>query len=197
MVRAVLSGTDADRVVFSVVFVCTGNRARSALAEALLRAKVDADTVRVESYGTLDLGPEPATLEAIAVASKLGIDIRGHRARSLPGHRLDAADLVVGFELFHVATAVVEAGASWERAFLIRELAGLLAEAVPATGLAEPDPRATVAAAHARRSARPRSSLSIPDPFGKSRKVYAEIAGTIDSLTTTLATTLFESSNQN
>ena len=147
--------------------------------------------VRVESCGTLDLGPVSATPEAIAVASKFGVDLRGHRARSLQGLRLDAADLVIGFELFHVATAVVEAGASRERSFLFRELGGVLADAVLATDPAEEDPRAIVAVADARRSARPQSSLSIPDPFGKSRKAYEEVARTIDSLTTTLATTLF------
>ena len=64
-----LSETVAEHAPFHVVFVCTGNRARSPLAEVFLRAKVDSGAVRVESYGTLELGPAPATPEAIAAAS--------------------------------------------------------------------------------------------------------------------------------
>ncbi len=75
----------ADRAPFHIVFVCTGNRARSPLAEAFLRAKIGNRAVRIESYGTLELGPEPAMPEAIAAASALRIDIRGHRARSFCG----------------------------------------------------------------------------------------------------------------
>ncbi len=191
MVSCVPSETIVDRVPFHLVFVCTGNRARSPLAEAFLRAKVGGEAVRVESYGTLELGPEPAMPEAIVAASALRIDIRGHRARSLHGIRLDDADLVVGFEPFHVAVAVVEAGASKERSFMFRELATLLEDIGPAPGRGTPASRAAVALAHARRPAGPQSSLSLVDPYGKSRKVYEEVAATIDSLTSTLAMRLF------
>ena len=37
------------------------------------------------------------------------------------------ADLVIGFEPYHVAAAVVDGGAARERSFLLRELAGILA----------------------------------------------------------------------
>ena len=180
-----------DRVPFHVVFVCTGNRARSPLAEGFLRAKVGGEAVRVESYGTLELGPEPAMPDAIAAASALGIDLRGHRARSLHGIRLDDADLVVGFELFHVAVAVVEAGASRERAFMLRELAMLLEDIGPAASHGTSGARAAVALADAGRPREHQSSVSLADPYGKSRRIYDEVAGTIDSLTSTLAARLF------
>ena len=185
------SAPHADRVPFRVAFVCTGNRARSPLAEAFLRAKVADESVRIESYGTLDLGPEPATPEAIAAASAFGIDIREHCARSLQGIRLDDVDLVVGFELIHVATAVVDAGAARERAFVLRELASLLEGFGPPAG--QRDPPAIVALAHELRSPQPLSSFSVLDPHGRSQKTYLEVAGSIDSLTSTLATRLFGS----
>lgn len=184
------SGSTADSP-FHVVFVCTGNRARSALAEGFLRAKSRGEAVRVESYGTLELGSVSAMPEAIAAAAALGIDIRDHRARILAGIRLDDADLVIGFELVHVAVAVVDAGASRERAFMFRELAALLEDSDPATGGEMPDSRAVVAFAHARRSSEQWSSLSMADPYGKSRRVYKETASTIDLLTSTLARGLF------
>lgn len=182
------------RVPFHVVFVCTGNRVRSPIAEAFLRSKTGGEAVLVESYGTLELGPEPATPEAIGAASTLGLDIRGHRARSLQGVRLDDADLVVGFEPIHVATAVVEAAASKERAFTIRELTALLEDLGSAASRSRPGPEAAIALAHARRPTGHQSSLSVADPYGKSRRVYEKVASTIDALTSTLATRLFERS---
>lgn len=188
--RVSLSAT-ADRALFHVVFVCTGNRARSALAEGFLRAKSRGEAIRIESYGTLELGPVPPLPEAIAAAAALGIDIRDHRARSLEGIRLDHADLVVGFEPVHVAAAVVDAGAARERAFMFRELAALLEDIEPAARGETRDARALVALADARRFADQWSSLSLDDPYGKSRRVYKETATTIASLTSTLATRLF------
>ena len=192
--RRVPSRTTADHAPFHVVFVCTGNRARSPLAEVFLRAKVDSGAVRVESYGTLELGPAPAMPEAVAAASALGIDLRAHHARSLRGVSLDDADLVVGFELLHIATAVVEAGASRDRTFMLRELVALLEGFGPAAVAGMSDPMTTVARANARRSAQPQASFSLADPYGRSRRRYSEVAGTIDSLTSTLAMKLFAAS---
>ena len=193
MVRLVPTEKTVGHRLFHVVFICTGNRARSALAEAFLRARVGDAVVRVESYGTLELGPAPAMPEAIIAASALGIDIHAHRARSLRGVRLDDADLVIGFEPFHVATAVVEAGAPRKRTFTLHELAVLLGDVGPADDAGASGSKALVARADARRSSQPRSSLSLADPYGKSKRVYAEVARTIDALTATLAARLFGS----
>lgn len=191
MVSCMPAETTAARARFHVVFVCTGNRARSALAEGFLRAKSRDEAVRVESYGTLELGPVPPLPEAIAAAAALGLDIRDHRARSLEGVRLDDADLVVGFEPVHVAAAVVDAGASRERTFMFREVAALLQDLDP-TGDGELlEPRAAIALAHACRSTEQWSSLSMADPSGKSRRIYEETATVIDVLTSMLASRLF------
>ena len=62
-----------------VLILCTGNSARSQMAEGLLRH--DAGTrFSVESAGT---NPIPVKLEAVAVMKELGIDISGHRSKSV------------------------------------------------------------------------------------------------------------------
>jgi len=60
-----------------VLILCTGNSARSQMAEGLLRS-FDGDRVEVASAGT---NPSTVRPEAIAVMSELGIDLSGHRSK--------------------------------------------------------------------------------------------------------------------
>ena len=62
-----------------VLFLCTGNSARSQMAEGLLRHDAG-DRFDVESAGTR---PSRVRPEAIAVMRELGIDISGHRSKSV------------------------------------------------------------------------------------------------------------------
>ena len=62
-----------------VLFLCTHNSARSQMAEGLLRHDADNRFV-VESAGTK---PSHVRPEAIAVMKELGIDISGHRSKSV------------------------------------------------------------------------------------------------------------------
>ena len=60
-----------------VLILCTGNSARSQMAEGLLRHDAG-DRFTVESAGTK---PGRVRLEAIAAMRELGIDISGHRSK--------------------------------------------------------------------------------------------------------------------
>ena len=62
-----------------VLILCTGNSARSQMAEGLLRHDARNRFV-VESAGTK---PSHVRSEAIAVMKELGIDISGHRSKSV------------------------------------------------------------------------------------------------------------------
>jgi arsenate reductase len=62
-----------------VLILCTGNSARSQMAEGLLRHDAG-DRFDVESAGTT---PGLVRPEAIAVMHELGIDISGHRSKHL------------------------------------------------------------------------------------------------------------------
>jgi arsenate reductase (thioredoxin) len=60
-----------------VLILCTGNSARSQMAEGLLRA-LTADTMEVASAGT---APSQVNPLAIAAMAERGIDIRHHRSK--------------------------------------------------------------------------------------------------------------------
>ena len=62
-----------------VLILCTGNSARSQMAEGLLRHDAG-DRFDVESAGT---APSRVRPEAIAAMRELGIDISGHRSKNV------------------------------------------------------------------------------------------------------------------
>jgi protein-tyrosine phosphatase len=176
---------------FDVVFICTGNVFRSALAEAIFGTLTQGNPVRVSSAGTLDLGGAPAHAEAIAVAPDLGVDLYAHRARAVAHVDLSDTDLVLGFERGHVAAAVVDAGAPRERTFTLPELVELL-DAVRAQGGTDSAERARALVAAAAAQRLPGAPFpEIADPIGKSRKVFAATAREVADLTSALAEKLF------
>ena len=62
-----------------VLILCTGNSARSQMAEGILRP-IAGDRYEVESAGTIASFVRP---QAISVMREIGIDISGHRSKSL------------------------------------------------------------------------------------------------------------------
>ena len=177
---------------FDVVVICSGNRFRSPIAEAILRRSTDGLPVRVESFGTMDLPPGQALSEALELAPGYDLDLTAHRSRPLAGHDLSAADLVIGFEPINVATAVVGAHAQREHTFLITELvAGL--EASPSqsgNGVVE-RARAAVRRADEARRAAPGAAPEIADPMGGPPAGYRRTAEEVYTLTSRLAELLF------
>jgi len=74
-----------------VLILCTGNSARSQMAEGLLR-RLAGDRFEVESAGTKPTSVRP---EAIAVMKELGIDISGHRSKHVDEFRDQEFDYVL------------------------------------------------------------------------------------------------------
>lgn len=62
-----------------VLFLCTGNSARSQMAEAFLQ-KYGSDRFDVYSAGVTPVGINPLTIE---VMQEVGIDMSGHRSKSV------------------------------------------------------------------------------------------------------------------
>lgn len=74
-----------------ILVLCTGNSARSQMGEGLFRHE-GGGSFEVESAGTK---PGHVRPEAIAVMNELGIDISGHRSKSVNEFEGQAFDYVV------------------------------------------------------------------------------------------------------
>jgi protein-tyrosine phosphatase len=171
---------------FELVFVCTANRFRSPIAAALVRNLTAELPVQASSYGTLELDPAPVLAEALKLGPRLGIDLDAHRSRCVRGAALAGADLVLGFERTHVATAVIDGGALRERAFLVTELVALLEAPLPDGA------RARVRLADERREELGEVDWpELADPAGGPRRGYAASARELDRLSRALVERLF------
>jgi arsenate reductase (thioredoxin) len=74
-----------------ILILCTGNSARSQMAEGLLRHDAG-ERFEVASAGTK---PSQVRPEAIAVMREIGIDISGHRSKSVNEFAGEDFDLVL------------------------------------------------------------------------------------------------------
>jgi arsenate reductase len=83
--------SDARHDPIRVLFVCTGNSARSVMAEALLRQH-GGDAFEVHSAGTEPKGINPLTLRVLAEA---GVDASPARSKSVDEYLGQSFDYVV------------------------------------------------------------------------------------------------------
>ena len=74
-----------------VLILCTGNSARSQMAEGLLRHDAG-DTFDVESAGMISSFVRPLAIKAMA---EIGVDISGHRSKSVDEFAAQSFDYVI------------------------------------------------------------------------------------------------------
>lgn len=121
--RSVLDGLLARAVIRAnhVLFVCTGNAARSQLAEALWAAR---SPVPASSAGT---APATAVHDgAILAGAELGLDLQGRRPRALESVTI-APDLVVS-----VCDVALESGVPFDTRHVHWSIPDPVAEGTPA-----------------------------------------------------------------
>jgi protein-tyrosine-phosphatase len=84
-----------------VVFVCTGNAARSVMAGAILAAHLD--DVEITTAGTHVVEGMPMSWRTREALAGLDVTAPGHRSTQLRDAHVASADLVVGLAREHVA----------------------------------------------------------------------------------------------
>jgi protein-tyrosine-phosphatase len=146
--------------------------------------------LRTASLGTLELGPRPAVPEAVALAGEMGVDLSGHRARSIAGAELGDFDLVLGFERRHVLASVVDAHARIEQTFTLPDFVALL-EALPGPPLPHDRTERALIRIRQAHAARPPGFRNAPmeelrDPLGlpaaAQRQTAVELRRLVDRL---------------
>jgi protein-tyrosine-phosphatase len=84
-----------------ILFVCTGNAARSVMAGAALEDRLS--DVVVETAGTLTIDGQPMSIRTQAALSAVGLSRPRHRSRQVSTADLDGATLVVALAPEHVS----------------------------------------------------------------------------------------------
>ena len=107
-----------------VLFVCTGNTCRSALAEAIAVREAGARAmhdVKPSSAGTSAWDGAPASDGALLVGIERKLDVNGHRSRQLSRELVDQSDLILAMGPHHVER--IEALGGEGKTFLITDFA--------------------------------------------------------------------------
>jgi protein-tyrosine phosphatase len=177
---------------FRAAFICTGNRFRSPLAEAMFRAELERRGIAatVESFGVLKLGGTPALPEVVEYGNELGVNLSRHRTRSVERDVLANFDLVVGFERAHLATAVVDGGAGRDVTYTLPELVELLERTEDSPS--DPHERLARAAAHRNVGKTFSGVAEVADPLGRPGREQHRLAARVADLTRRQARGLFD-----
>lgn len=167
---------------FQVLFVCTGNICRSALAAGTLTtlSKGQVSFLRVQSAGTAAVTGATMHRPEAEALERIGGDPTPHRAQQLTGALIDTSDLVLALTERHLETVTEERPDALSRSFTLLEYVAVLrhlATPIPIHPEATSLRSLVEQVSELRTSLGPggRDGLDIPDPYGKGADAHRAV----------------------
>ncbi len=132
-----------------IMFICTGNICRSAMAHAMFTKLVKEKKKKIEVYscGIYAENGDTPTYEAIETMSEYGIDLRDHRATNIRNSNIKDMDVILCATTSHKNSVISMYPDLKEKTFTMKEYAGY-----------------------------PQNDLDIKDPWGYGIDVYKNCA---------------------
>ena len=180
-------------LVAELLLVCTANRCRSPIAEALLRVRLSADPgLSVQSAGLLP-GGLPVPGDALVRMDRLGVDLSGHRSVQVSDTMLVHASLILVMTRHHARLLIDHDRRLRSRCFTIKDFVRRTSAVHEHFDLTA-DPGELLRDLD--RGRRVTSLLGsspdddVADPMGRSASVWDTVVSELDVLTDQLARTL-------
>lgn len=109
----------------TICFVCTANICRSPFAEGYLRRRLQEENLphQVVSAGVQAIHGSATTEQIIAIAREFNVNLDPHRSQPLTHDLMDACQLIIGMEAFHINEIVLRYAFTKNKTFLIRHFA--------------------------------------------------------------------------
>lgn len=111
--------------MMKIMFICTGNTCRSAMAEAILKKKAEEKKLNIEVYsaGLYADNRDGATLTATEIMEKMGIDLKNHRATNIRYSKITEMDIILCATKGHKIQTINLYPELKEKIFTIKEYA--------------------------------------------------------------------------